>query len=630
MKGFGDSFRMMRRAAIALLLAVMTTATARAQYGNYNICFNANYEGKEELWVNFPVSYDWIEGGYNYTISSAYLEAQFGRVDDWGINGWATSADGPKVYEANEKITLTENQTNLYAKWAPKRTVTFDANGGSGTMDAIKQAEGSSYTIPSCGFTRSGYDFIGWATWAGDDVAYLPDESITLTGNLTLYAKWITVDDYFTVGNLVYKVTYVSPGEVMLKGYTVDSKPTGALNIPASIKNGCADYSVTKIGENAFDDCTDLISVTIPNTINRIGESSFNRCSNLITVTIGSNVEYINWGVFKGCTRVTDVYCYADPSTLTWADYNCDDFKSGKATRCHVAADKLATYNSKWNTGNASFDVNVTFVGDLDDLTASLGDGDDISALGLPSSVICDVTLTRTFPAGKKQTVCLPFDPSALLDLGTVWKFTGIEGGMAVMAQQSGSLSANTPYIFEATSEVTSITFSDVEINIGADPKTVDDGAGFTFHGTYEQKIWEADDPLVTGSGTSKRIFGFMAKDNDGQTLGQFVKARKRTSLRPFSCYLEYEGDLTDSNPASHAQLRAGTRADGSELPDVIKIVWLSGNGTPVTTGIMDTRTGEILEDDAWYSIYGIKLEGKPTKTGLYINNGKKVYITVE
>jgi hypothetical protein len=62
----------------------------------------------------------------------------------------------------------------------------------------------------------------------------------------------------------------------------------------------------------------------------------------------------------------------------------------------------------------------------------------------------------------------------------------------------------------------------------------------------------------------------------------------------------------------------------------VIEIVWLGGSGIPGTTGMMDTRTGQIYEDDAWYSIYGTKLDGRPSKTGLYINNGKKVYITAE
>ena len=46
-----------------------------------------------------------------------------------------------------------------------KLTVTFDANGGNGTMDTVKIANGYSgeyYTLPECGFTRDGYVFDGW------------------------------------------------------------------------------------------------------------------------------------------------------------------------------------------------------------------------------------------------------------------------------------------------------------------------------------------------------------------------------------------------------------------------------------------------------------------------------------
>jgi hypothetical protein len=45
---------------------------------------------------------------------------------------------------------------------------------------------------------------------------------------------------------------------------------------------------------------------------------------------------------------------------LTWDDGDCDDFKSGKATNCHVYAGQLSAYQTKFNST-----VNVTFVGDL-------------------------------------------------------------------------------------------------------------------------------------------------------------------------------------------------------------------------------------------------------------------------
>ena len=235
-----------------------------------------------------------------------------------------------------------------------------------------------------------------------------------------------------------------------------------------------------------------------------------------------------------------------------------------------------------------------------------------------------DVTIQgRTFKGGKKQTICLPFDPSHLLTLGTVWAFTGISEGKIVMTEQTGTLAANTPYIFQATNDASDVVFSNVTVVNSSDPKTENTEAGFTFRGTYTQKTWEADDAAVT----SGHLYGFMMQDNDGQVEGQFVKARRKTILRPFSCYLEYNGDLSDTNPSSHAAARSATRGTAGETPDVIDIVWVSANGTVTGISRLDTRTGEITDSDDWYLMDGRKLNGEPTVKGLYINNGKVVII---
>ncbi len=71
------------------------------------------------------------------------------------------------------------------------------------------------------------------------------------------------------------------------------------------------------------------------------------------------------------------------------------------------------------------------------DGTGDTGLSDDLTAL---DGKMAKMALTRTFPAGKKQTVCLPFAPTELLNHGKVWQFTGIseEGGVkkAVMTAQ--------------------------------------------------------------------------------------------------------------------------------------------------------------------------------------------------
>ena len=65
--------------------------------------------------------------------------------------------------------------------------------------------------------------------------------------------------------------------------------------------------SVTSIGEGAFYSCTRLTSLTIPNSVTSIGERAFWGCEGLISVTIPNNVTSIGEYAFDGCLRLNSV-----------------------------------------------------------------------------------------------------------------------------------------------------------------------------------------------------------------------------------------------------------------------------------------------------------------------------------
>ena len=67
------------------------------------------------------------------------------------------------------------------------------------------------------------------------------------------------------------------------------------------------DGSVTSIGEWAFEGCTNLTSITIPDSVTSIGSSAFYGCSGLTSVTIGNSVTSIGNYAFDGCTGLTSV-----------------------------------------------------------------------------------------------------------------------------------------------------------------------------------------------------------------------------------------------------------------------------------------------------------------------------------
>ncbi|WP_311563359.1 leucine-rich repeat domain-containing protein [Prevotella histicola] len=65
--------------------------------------------------------------------------------------------------------------------------------------------------------------------------------------------------------------------------------------------------SVTKIAYYAFANCSALTSVTIPNSVTKIGESAFAGCRSLKNFTFGSGLQSIGREAFSNCTNITQI-----------------------------------------------------------------------------------------------------------------------------------------------------------------------------------------------------------------------------------------------------------------------------------------------------------------------------------
>ncbi len=84
-------------------------------------------------------------------------------------------------------------------------------------------------------------------------------------------------------------------------------KYSGSITIPSTIVYNDVTYDVTYIGEKAFSNCTDLTSVTIPNSVERIEWNAFNNCYGLTSITIPNSVTSIEKDVFFCCSGLTSV-----------------------------------------------------------------------------------------------------------------------------------------------------------------------------------------------------------------------------------------------------------------------------------------------------------------------------------
>ena len=79
-------------------------------------------------------------------------------------------------------------------------TVTFNANGGAGTMEAQTFTEGEAQALTRNAFTYDSYTFTGWNTvQGGSGASYTDGQTITATADMTLYAQWIKQTKEITI-----------------------------------------------------------------------------------------------------------------------------------------------------------------------------------------------------------------------------------------------------------------------------------------------------------------------------------------------------------------------------------------------------------------------------------------------
>lgn len=149
------------------------------------------------------------------------------------FSGWGTTANGEVNYSDKADYMMgTNSQYVLYAIWTPNNnTLHFESNGGSGKMSDITIATDAKDTLSANAFTKTGYDFVGWAETENGGKVYSDGDSYTMgTENATLYALWTPIK---------YTITYnLNGGSVTIANKTEYTIETETFMLTNPIKAG--------------------------------------------------------------------------------------------------------------------------------------------------------------------------------------------------------------------------------------------------------------------------------------------------------------------------------------------------------------------------------------------------------
>ena len=656
-----------------MLLVLMTTSTARAASPKswYDYCFGTKYGVYVKGWAYDPDAAETSIDVHAYVFTDAactnrygdihVLKADLGRADvndTYGITGdhgfaatipiadagtyWVklyaidTGGDGNPQIRGVTQVTVTTNQVVICPSTTDVTLVDGDVlTGTGGKYTNVSIADGATVTLSSVDITdrnQAGDDTYSWAglTCLGDAVIVLADGTI----------------------NKVKGGYYIYPGILISEGYTLTIRGSGALEAYSGIRYGGTHYYAKSCGIGGkYQQYNGNIIIESGNITAKgslegeggpgIGSYSEYRPSGTpgnITIT-GGTVTAIGGAYSAGigsgdCSKCGNISITGGIINATggaWAaGIGCGCGENSFPSSCgtitigsgvtSVTATRGVTaegYESQVNIigkGYKSNNVTINISGNLIDVTEgytrtlwglALADNDDnAEAIGHKDGQTIDVQLRgRTlYKDGDWNTLCLPFDVSDFtgtplagatvmeLDLTTAFEghTTGVDGEILYLYFKTAtSITAGKPYLIKWASgdPIVDPVFSGVTIS-STTPKDDITFSGGKFVGQYNLFPVEADNTSVLNIGSGNAI---------GYAMGR--------TLRPFRAHFE----LSNSSSVKGCVMSFGD------------------DGTSISLPLDDERRTK--DSEAWYTLDGRKLEGKPTQKGIYINNGLKVIV---
>ena len=221
---------------------------------------------------------------------------------------------------------------------------------------------------------------------------------------------------------------------------------------------------------------------------------------------------------------------------------------------------------------------------------------------------------------GDWNTICLPFDVTVAgspLDGDGVTvktlKGASLENGTLALTFTEGSeteLKAGVPYLIkwekpdpyvafnyehpELASDLYAPTFKNVTLDIILKPVVVTDL--IAFDGTYTSWEYKQDSPSVLLMGAENNLY----------------YPQNYSYLNCFRAYFQLLGGIKAIDPGLGGSIKSMVIDFGEEETDIEEL--------------KDGETGDV-KNEGWYTLSGVKLAGKPSVSGIYLFNGKKVAV---
>ena len=174
-------------------------------------------------------------------------------------------------------------------------TVSFDANGGTGSMSSMTFGKGDTKNLIANKFTRTGYTFVGWNTKAdGTGTSYSDKQSITPTENLTLYAQWEESKGIGTANGHEWVDLGLPSGTKWATTNVGASSPEDYGNYYAwgeTTTKSTYNWSTYKWCNGSYDTMTKYIFLTEYGS-----SSSYGTVDNKTTLDLSDDAAYVNWG----------------------------------------------------------------------------------------------------------------------------------------------------------------------------------------------------------------------------------------------------------------------------------------------------------------------------------------------